>query len=370
MRQELRPEIGKENNMSTTASLNMTQVQELAFRVVGDMGGAFIMALGYIGDRLGLFKALAGAGPVTSAQLATKTGLNERYVREWLRSMVACEYLDYDPSSERYVMTTEQEFVLANEDSPMFVGGAFHFTAPSILNTPRIMEAFKKGGGIPYSEIGEEIPWAIERFFRPGYINFLAREWLAAVPGLIPRLEQGVTVADVGCGGGQSTVTLARAFPNSSIVGIDYHEPSIQRARELAAEQGAGNVEFVAAPADKLPGDRKYDLICSFDCIHDMVDPLATLKAIREALAPDGVYLWSEPNTSDQAHENRNPVGRTFHAISPLHCMTVSLAYNGAGLGTVIGEAGARRLAEQAGFTSFERLPIENPFNQFFALGR
>src|SRR5262249_22814251 len=156
----------------------------------------------------------------------------------------------------------------------------------------------------------------------------------------LARLEKGATVADVGCGHGQSTVTLARAFPNSEIVGIDYHEPSIERARELAAEQGVDNVRFIAVAADKIPGDRHYDLICSFDCIHDMVDPVATLKAIREALAPDGVYLWSEPNASDKAHENRNPVGKTFHAISPLHCMTVSLAYNGAGLGTVIGEAG------------------------------
>jgi 2-polyprenyl-3-methyl-5-hydroxy-6-metoxy-1,4-benzoquinol methylase len=232
------------------------------------------------------------------------------------------------------------------------------------------MDAFRNGGGISYSEIGEEIPWAIERFFRPGYVNFLVQDWLAAVPGLIPKLEQGATVVDVGCGAGQSTVTIAKAFPNSSVVGIDYHVPSIERARKLAAEQGAANVEFVAAAADKIPSDRKYDLICSFDCIHDMVDPLGTLKAIRDALAPDGVYVWSEPNASDKAHENRNPLGRSFHAISPLHCMTVSLAHNGAGLGTVIGEAGARRLAQEAGFSSFERLPIQNPFNQFFALGR
>jgi len=356
--------------MSAGASMNLKKVEELAFRVVGDMGGAFVMALGYIGDRLGLFKAMAGAGPLTSIELAEKTSLNERYVREWLRAMVACEYLDYEAASERYVMTAEQAFVLANEDSPMFVGGAFHFTAPSIQNTPKIMDAFRHGGGISYSEIGDEIPSAIERFFRPGYVNFLVKDWLAAVPGLIEKLEKGATVVDVGCGRGQSTVTIAKAFPNSRVVGIDYHAQSIERARKLAAEQGAANVEFVAASADKIPSDRKYDLICSFDCIHDMVDPLGTLKAIREALAPHGVYLWSEPNASDKAHENRNPLGRTFHSISPLHCMTVSLAHNGAGLGTVIGETGARSLAKEAGFSSFEKLPIQNPFNQFFALGR
>jgi len=354
--------------MSAETSMNMKKVEELAFRVVGDMGGAFVMALGYIGDRLGLFKAMAGAGPLTSAELARKTSLNERYVREWLRAMVAAEYVDYDTASDRYVMTAEQAFVLANEDSPMFVGGGFHFTAPSIQNTHKIMEAFRSGGGISYSEIGEEIPRAIERFFRPGYLNFLVKDWLAAVPGLIPKLEKGANIGDVGCGRGQSTVTMAKAFPNSRVLGIDYHVPSIEYARGLAAEQGAANVEFVAAAADKIPTDRKYDLICSFDCIHDMVDPLVTLKAIREALSPEGIYVWSEPNASHNAHENRNPLGRTFHSISPLHCMTVSLAHGGAGLGTVIGEAGARGLAEQAGFTSFDRLPIENPFNQFFAL--
>jgi len=356
--------------MSAGTSMDMKKVEELAFRVIGDMGGAFVMALGYIGDRLGLFKAMAGAGPLTSDELARKTELTERYVREWLRAMVAAEYIDHDAASGRYAMTSEQAFVLASEDSPMFVGGAFHFTTPSIQNTHKIVDAFKRGGGISYSEIGEEIPRAIERFFRPGYVNFLVKEWLAAVPGLIPRLEIGATVGDVGCGRGQSSVTIAKAFPNSRVLGIDYHLPSIEHARKLAAEQGAANVEFVAAPADKIPADRKYDLICSFACIHHMVDPLATLQAIREALATDGVYVWSEPNASENAHENRNPLGRTFHSISPLHCMTVSLAHNGAGLGTVIGEAGARRLAAQAGFASFEKLPIQNPFNQFFALHR
>ncbi len=348
--------------------MNEQKVQEVAFRVVGDMGGAFVMALGYVGDRLGLFKAMAGAGPMTSADLAAKTKLNERYVREWLRAMVAAEYINYDPPAQKYVMTEEQAFVLANEDSPMFVGGGFHFTTPSIWNVPKIMEAFRNGGGISYSEIGEEIPAAIERFFGPGYRNFLAKEWLAAVPGLTAKLERGASVADVGCGCGQSTVVMAKAFPKSKVLGIDYHGPSIERARKLAAAGGLTNVQFIQGPAEQVPRDRKYDLVCSFDCIHDMVNPRATLKAIREALAADGVYIWSEPNCSANAHENRNPIGRAFHAISPVHCMTVSLAHDGEGLGTVIGEQGARTLAKDAGFTHFERLPIQNPFNQFFAL--
>ncbi|MFB3153051.1 MAG: SAM-dependent methyltransferase, partial [Candidatus Acidiferrales bacterium] len=178
--------------------MNEKKIEELAFRVIGDMGGAFIMALGYIGDRLGLFRAMAGAGPLTSAELAAKTKLNERYVREWLRAMVAAEYVEYDTASSKYVMTDEQAFVLANEDSPMFVGGAFHFTTPSILNVKRVMEAFRNGGGIPYSEIGEEIPEAIERFFRPGYKHFLAKDWIGAIPGMVERLKEGGSVADVG----------------------------------------------------------------------------------------------------------------------------------------------------------------------------
>lgn len=348
--------------------MNEKKIEELAFRVVGDMGGAFVMALGYIGDRLGLFKAMAGAGLLSSAELAAKSKLNERYVREWLRAMVAAEYIDYDARSEKYVMTEEQAFVLANEDSPMFVGGGFQFTTPSIRNVPKILEAFRQGGGIPYSEIGEEIPEAIERFFRPGYTHFLAQQWLAAVPGLKAKLEKGGTVGDVGCGCGQSTVAMAKAFPRSKVLGVDYHGPSIERARKLAASHGLTNAEFLQARAADIPKDRRYDLICSFDCIHDMVDPRGTLKAIREALGADGVYVWGEPNASAHAHENRNPVGRTFHAISPFHCMTVSLAFNGEGLGTVIGEQGARALAQEAGFKHFERLPIQNPFNQFFAL--
>jgi 2-polyprenyl-3-methyl-5-hydroxy-6-metoxy-1,4-benzoquinol methylase len=348
--------------------MNMDKVHEMAFRVIGDTGGAFTMALGYVGDRLGLFKAMASAGPMKSTDLAAKTKLNERYVREWLRAMVAAEYIDYDPKTETYQMNEEQAFVLANEDSPLFVGGVFHFTMPSLCNIQKIVQAFQKGGGISYSEIGDEIPHAIERLFRPGYLNFLAKDWLGAVPGLVGRLEKGASVADIGCGRGQSTVTMGKSFPKSKVLGIDYDARSIEGARKLAASQGVNNVEFLQAAAHEIPVGKKFDLICSFDCIHDMVDPKATVRAIRSALADDGVYVWSEPNAAANAHENRNPVGKMFHAISPMHCMTVSLAHNGAGLGTVIGEEGARSLAKEAGFSHFEKLPIQHPLNQFFAL--
>lgn len=348
--------------------MNPKKVEELAFRVVGDMGGTFTMALGYIGDRLGIFKAMAGKGPIRSANVAAQTQLNERYVREWLRAMVAAEYIEYDVTTDMYWMSEEQVYVLVNEDSPMFTGGIFQLATPTVWNVPRILDAFKKGGGIPYSEIGEDVCCGIERMFRPGYVNFLVKDWLGAIPGLNAKLEGGARIADVGCGAGLSSVTMGKAFPKSKITGIDFHGPSIERARKHASEAGLKNVTFLQAPAHELPSNEPYDLICSFDCIHDMVDPRTTVRTIHKALAQDGVYLWSEPNASDNAYENKNPVGKAFHAISPLHCMTVSLAFNGAGLGTVIGEKGARALAKEAGFTHFEKLPIQNPFNQFFAV--
>jgi 2-polyprenyl-3-methyl-5-hydroxy-6-metoxy-1,4-benzoquinol methylase len=332
------------------------------------MAASFSMALGHIGDRLGLFQTMKNSGPVTSEQLALKTGLNERYVREWLKAMVAAEYLDYEPASDRYVMTPEQAYVLADDSSPMSAGGPLQFTAPTVANTDRLVRCFREGGGIAYSEIGGEVPEGIARFFGPGYVNFLVQAWLPTVPGLTERLKAGIDVADVGCGFGLSTRTMAAAFPASRFLGIDYHGGSIERARREAAEHGLGNVEWRAEPAHELPRDRRFGLVCAFDCIHDMVDPRGTLRAIRAALGDDGVFLWSEPNASDNPLENRNPVGKAFQCVSPLHCMTVSLAHRGEGLGTVIGERGVRALARETGFSRVEKLPIQSPFNQFFAL--
>ena len=350
--------------------MEQKKIEELAFRVIGDMGGSFVMALGYIGDRLGLFAALSNSDGLTSQELADKTELNERYVREWAKAMVAAEYIDYHQEDERFSMTEEQVFVLANDDSPMSVGGALQFTTPSMYNVPKIVTAFKEGGGVCYNEIGDEIPLGIERFFRPGYVHFLAKDWIGALDGMSARLEHGARVADIGCGRGQSTLALARGFPKSHVVGVDNHAESIAHARNLATAEGLENVEFVECSADELAETKRFDLICSFDCIHDMVNPAGTLSTIRELLADDGIYFWSEPNGSEKPHENRNILGRLFASISPLHCMTVSLCHKGEGLGTLIGETGARALADSAGFSSFEKVDIDNPFNQFFALKR
>lgn len=353
------------------ASMKKDQAEKLAFKVVEDMGGAFVMALGYIGSHLGLFEALADSGPMTSQALAEKTKLNERYVRDWAKAMAAAEYIDYDPEKEKFVMTEEQAFVLVNRDSPLFVGGALKFATPTTYNVPEIMEAFRSGGGIPYSEIGDEIPEAIEQFFRPTYLHFLTSDWVPKVPGLKAKLDDGASVADIGCGCGQSTVIMAKAYPNSEILGVDTHRPSIHRAQNLSKKEGANNAHFLCSTAEAIAGSaQKFDVVCTFDCIHDMVDPLSALRSVRSLMTDDGVYLWAEPNASDNPLENRNPVGKCFSAISPLHCLTVSLAEDGAGLGTVIGEKGARKLADEVGFSSFRRLPVEHPFVQVFELRR
>ena len=349
------------------ATMQIDKAEKLAFKVVEDMGGAFTMALGYLGRSLGIFDALTEAGPVTSQDLAKKTGLNERYVHEWAKAMVAAEYIEYDSEGKGFFMNDEQTFVLTNEDSPLFVGGALQFATPTTYNVPKIAQAFRHGGGIPYSEIGEEIPEAIEQFFRPSYLNFLVQEWVPEVPGLATKLNEGTVVVDIGCGRGQSTVILAKAFPKSEILGIDTDADSIERAKNLAESSKVKNAHFLSSTAEVLAvGDFKFDIVCTFDCVHDMVDPGSALKAIHTMMTDDGIYLWGEPNASDDPVENRNPVGKCFSSVSPLHCLTVSLAHDGAGLGTIIGENGAKKLAADAGFSSFRRLPVKHPFVQVF----
>lgn len=351
------------------AALDQEQIKQMAFRVIGDTSGTFTMALAYIGQRLGLFRAMAGAKPMTSGELAQKMGLQERYVREWLKAMVASEYLNYDPSTGKYAMTAEQAFVLVNEDSPMFVGGMIQMAVPTTIHYNQLIEAFKHGGGVTYAELGPDVMEGTERLFRPGYVNFLTTQWLPAIPGLVEKLQTGIEVADIGCGAGQALIQMAKAYPNSSFTGLDNDAASIKKARENADKEGvAGRVSFHQVSADQVPAQPQYDLICTFDCIHDMTNPRGALKAIRAALKADGLYFWSEPNCSEKVEDNINPLGRLFATISPLHCMTVSLAHGGEGLGTIIGAGGAQALAKEAGFSHFEKLPIDNPFNQFFLL--
>ena len=337
--------------------------------VIADVGGAFAAGLGYIGDRLGLFKIVAENGPASSDAIAETAGLDERYVREWLKAMVSAGYVEHGPNGNLYSMTEEQRGVLADEGSPVFAAGAFQFALPSLLQTERLIEAFRNGGGISYAELGEEIPEAIDRMHRPWFDHQLTSQWLPGAGDLQERLEAGIRVLDVGCGLGRSTVALAHAYPATTIVGIDPHRESIDKARAVATERNIQNAEFRNISLHEMPDDERFNLILAIDCIHDMSDPVGALSDIRKLLSEDGSLFWSEPTGSHEPMANRNPVGKMRSNLSPYHCLTVSLASGGAGLGTLIGEAGARSLASEAGFGGFEKLDIQSAMQQFFLLG-
>lgn len=339
--------------------------RELIDQVIADVGGAFVSGLGYIGDRLGLFHALVEYGPISSQALSGKLSLDERYLREWLDAMVSAGYVEVDPESG-YWMTPEQESVLADEKSPTFAAGAFQFAIPSLAVTETLIERFRSGGGIRFSDLGPEIPEAIDRMHRPWFDHQLTTRWLPALPDVVGKLERGIRVLDVGCGIGRAALAIGREFPNSRVLGVDPHGPSIASARKLAEEAGVENVKFRDIELAEMDANQRFDLILAIDCIHDMIDPIAELIRIRQMLAPDGVLFWSEPSGSADPTKNRNLAGRMRSALSPYHCLTVSLAEGGAGLGTIIGEEGARQLAKKAGYMKFERVPIESTMQQFF----
>lgn len=344
--------------------------RQLVQQVITDVGGAFVSGLGYIGDRLGLFRLLTDRGPLSSAALADAAGLHERYVREWLKAMVSAGYAEHDQARDVYAMTADQAAVLADEGSPVFAAGAFQFALPSLAFTDRLIDCFRHGGGIPYAALGAEIPDAIGRMHRAWFDYQLTGSWLPAAPDVEGRLRHGIGVLDVGCGTGRASVAVGRTYPASQVVGIDPHVPSIDAARALAAEAGVTNVSFREVGLEELAASERFDLILAIDCIHDMRDPVGALRIIHGALTAQGVVFWSEPSGSDDPAENRNPPGRMRSALSPYHCLTISLAEGGAGLGTIIGEAGARALASEAGFERFERLEVPSPMQQFFLLYR
>jgi 2-polyprenyl-3-methyl-5-hydroxy-6-metoxy-1,4-benzoquinol methylase len=351
---------------ATVEAPSMEEVMEFAFKVVNELGAAMAAPHVYIGDQLGLFKTLAKTGPVTTDQLATETGLQERYLREWCAAMAASGYLDYDAGARTFDLPPAKAAVLANDDSPVFVGGFAQMLPDHYKVIPGVMRAFREGGGVPYSEFTDDTFVGTERFFRPGYINFMISDWLPAA-GVVEKLTQGAKVADVGCGRGQAIVTLAKHFPNSTFIGYDNHAPGIAGARKNAqAADVETNATFEVRPSNELPQTADFDLICTLDALHDMVDPHGAGRSIYGALKPGGAWFISEPNVSDKLEENLNPVGRVFYSVSMLQCMTASLAHGGTGYGACMGPSNIRRVAEEAGFKSFERLPIENPFNQYF----
>lgn len=347
-----------------TPDIDQAKAEEFVGKVLGDASGLTATLLAAIGDRLGLFKDLAKNGPVTSAELANRTGIDERYAREWLGGMASAGYLAYDPASGRFTLPPEHVPALADEGGPFFFGGVHQMMLGMTKPLDELMEAFRSGGGLPQSIYDDNMWDGMERFTAGWFNNLLVQEWIPAMPDVQAKLERGVDVADVGCGRGWAMIKLAQAFPNSRYVGYDAFEPTIARARANAEAAGvADRVRFEHLDASQgLP--EQYDVITTFDVVHDAVDPLGLLQAVRRALKPDGIYVCLDINCSDKLEENAGPLGTFFHGASVFYCMTTSLAQDGEGLGTLgLHEPKVRELCAKAGFGSVRHVPLENPFN-------
>lgn len=342
------------------------RLNQLLERAVSDFGAAWHAPLVVIGDRLGLYRALAENGPLNSTELAARTQTHERYVREWLRAQAAGGYVSYDPNAERYYMSPEQSMVLANEDSPAFLVGAFQGAVAGLLATPKVEAAFRSGAGVGWDEHDAELFHATERLFRPGYAEYLVRDWIPALDGVADRLASGARVADIGCGFGASTILMAQAFPASSFTGYDYHENSIRIAAERARAAGvADRVHFEVAGAKTYRG-RDYDLVAVFDCLHDMGDPVGVAAHVLGTLGPEGCWMIVEPFANDRVEDNLNPVGRAFYSVSTMVCTPCSLAQEvGLGLGAQAGEARLREVLNEGGFGTLRRV-AQTPFNLIF----
>ncbi|MFH0945407.1 MAG: class I SAM-dependent methyltransferase [Planctomycetota bacterium] len=334
-------------------------------KMVNDLGAAVSAALVLVGDKRGLYKALASKGPLNSEELAKSTGTAERYVREWLSAQAASGYLEYDSDQDRFWMTPEQAFVFADEASPVNMTGGFYAVASVINDEPKVSEAFRTGEGISWGDHDGCLFCGTERFFKPGYRAHLVSSWIPALEGVREKLERGGLVADIGCGHGASTMVMAEAYPRSQFYGFDFHHPSIVHARTNAEKAGLTNVRFETATARKSPG-QDYDLIAFFDCLHDMGNPVGALSHARESLKPDGTCMLVEPLAGDSLAENLNPVGRLYYSFSTAICTPSALSQEGGmALGAQAGEKRLREVALKAGFTRFRRA-AETPFNLIF----
>src|SRR5580693_7463687 len=304
-------------------ALDMNKLNVFIGQFVTDLGAAVHAGMVVIGEKLGLYKALAG-GPMTSAQLAAKTKTDERYLREWLASQAAGGYITYDEHTGKFSLSEEQAFALATEDSPAYLPGAFELALGSLAAVPRIAESFRTGAGMGWHEHVDGVFHGCEKFFRPGYAANLVASWIPALDGVQEKLEAGARVADVGCGKGASTILMAKAFPNSKFFGFDYHDKSIEAARESAKRNGvADRVTFEVSSAKDFPG-REYDFVAVFDCLHDMGDPVGAAKHVRQSVARDGVWMIVEPFANDRLKDNLNPVGRVYYSFSTLLCTPCS----------------------------------------------
>ena len=349
--------------MSTPSpAISMDKLNAFIGQFVGDLGAAVHAGMVVIGEKLGLYKALA-SGPMTSSELAAKTKTDERYVREWLSSQAAGGYVTYDDQTRKFSLSPEQAFALANEDSPAYIPGAFELAIGSLAAVPRIAESFRTGAGMGWHEHNEGVFHGCEKFFRPGYAANLMASWIPSLHGVQAKLEAGARVADVGCGKGASTLLMAQAFPKSQFFGFDYHDKSIEGARASAQRQGlADRAHFEIAKASEYPG-KDYDLVAVFDCLHDMGDPVGAAKHVRQSLTKDGTWMIVEPFANDDIKDNLNPVGRVYYSFSTLLCTPCSRSQEVAlCLGAQAGEKRVREVVTSAGFTRFRRAS-ETPFN-------
>jgi len=351
-------------------ALNNDLVIEFVERVFADNAAAVAGLSTALGDQLGLYAAMAGAGPLTSAQLADRTGLNERYVREWLAGQVAGEYVRYDEEGETYLLPDEHAAVLADPAAPTYLAGAFRTLGALYGKEAALTEAFRTGEGVGWQDFDSGLFDGTARGFRPGYAAALVSEWLPALDGVVEKLERGASVADIGCGFGYSTLLMAEAFPQSRFHGFDFHGPSIEAARRLAAEQGLDDrVSFDVATAQDFPGEN-YDLVTFFDCLHDLGDPGGALRRAEQTLADDGTCMVVEPNASGKVSENIGPVGRIITAGSVVLCLPTALAQKGPyALGNHPGEEALRAIADEAGLRSW-KLAAEGLANRVYALRR
>ncbi|MGO9963585.1 MAG: class I SAM-dependent methyltransferase [Acidimicrobiales bacterium] len=348
------------------APVDIDKLMGFVFRAVDEVGATLNCALVVMGDKLGLYQALASAGPLTPGELASRTHTAERYVTEWLNAQAAGGFVEYEPDGGRYSLEPEKAIALTDESSPAYLPGFFQIALGSVLDSPRITAVASSGDGLGWHEHVHDVLEGCERFFRPGYNAHLVSEWLPALQGVVAKLERGAKIADVGCGHGASTILMAQAFPESRFYGSDYHEGSITTARQRAVAAGVSErVTFDVAPAASFGGSG-YDLVTMFDCLHDMGDPAGAARHVRESLAADGTWMIVEPKAGDRVEDNLNPVGRAYYAFSTLLCTPASLSQPvGRALGAQAGEARIRETVGSAGFTRFVRV-AETPFNMVF----
>jgi SAM-dependent methyltransferase len=346
--------------------VDQSKLQDFVEKAVGEWGATLGVLLTFVGDKLGLFKAMAGAGPVTPEELARKTGTHPRIIKEWLSAEAAGGYVTYDAKTYKYTLPEEQALALTDESSPAYIAGGYQIMMSTFKDEEKVIQAFKTGKGLGWGDHNNHLFEGTERFFKPNYVSNLTSSWIPALDGVESKLKKGgAKVADVGCGHGSSTILMAKTYPNSRIIGFDYHRPSIEWARKQGEKEGLKNLSFEVAGASDFPGN-DYDMVAFFDCLHDMGNPSAAAKHVLNTLKQkNGKWMIVEPFANDKTEENMNPIGRVYYGASTLICVPASLNENGPGLGAQAGEARLKEVVKSAGFSKFRRA-TQTPFNLVF----